>query len=103
FGMWRVDNTNGWIPNRHDYPAKKKIGHYFQNNFHITTSGNFHTPALLHTMTVVGADLIMFSTASPFETIDHPAKRFDAAVIRENDRHKIGRTRAIRLFKLPLR
>jgi 2,3-dihydroxybenzoate decarboxylase len=103
FGMWRVDNTNGWIPNRHNYPAKKKIGHYFQNNFYITTSGNFHTPALLHTMTVVGADRIMFSTDWPFENIDHAAKWFDAAIISENDRIKIGRTNAIKLFKLPLR
>ena len=29
---------------------RKKSAHYFQNNFIITTSGNFHTPALLHTM-----------------------------------------------------
>ena len=44
FSMWRVDNCNAWIPNRHNYPAKKKIAEYFQNNFHITVSGNFHTP-----------------------------------------------------------
>ena len=100
FGMWRVDNTNGWIPNRHSYPAKKRIGHYFQNNFHISTSGNFSTPALLSTMMVVGADRIMFSTDWPFENIDHAAKWFDAATISENDRHKIGRSNALRLFKL---
>jgi predicted TIM-barrel fold metal-dependent hydrolase len=100
FGMWRVDNTNGWIPNRHNYPAKKKIGHYFQNNFHITTSGNFSTPALLSTMMVVGSDRIMFSTDWPFENIDHAAKWFDVATISESDRQKIGRTNALRLFKL---
>ena len=44
FSMWRVDNANAWIPNRHNYPAKKKIGEYFQDNFHITTSGNFQHP-----------------------------------------------------------
>ena len=101
--LWRIDNTNGWMPNRHNYPAKKKIGHYFQNNFHITTSGNFHTPALLHTMMVVGSDRIMFSTDWPFENIDHAAKWFDATIISESDRHKIGRDNAIKLFKLPLR
>ena len=46
FSMWRVDNCNAWIPNRHDYAAKKKIAEYFQANFHITVSGNFCTPAL---------------------------------------------------------
>jgi gamma-resorcylate decarboxylase len=101
FSMWRVDNTNGWIPNRHNYPAKKKIAHYFQNNFHITTSGNFFTPALLLTMTVVGADRILFSTDWPFENIDHAALWFDSATISENDRMKIGRTNALKLFKLP--
>jgi 2,3-dihydroxybenzoate decarboxylase len=51
-------------------------------------------------MMVVGADRIMFSTDWPFENIDHAAKWFDAATISENDRHKIGRSNALRLFKL---
>jgi gamma-resorcylate decarboxylase len=100
FGMWRVDNANGWIENRHDYPAKKRIGDYFRANFHITTSGNFHTPALIDAMLVLGADRIMFSTDWPFENIDHAARWFDACPIGENDRLKIGRTNAMRLFKL---
>ncbi|HWP26264.1 MAG TPA: amidohydrolase family protein [Xanthobacteraceae bacterium] len=100
FGMWRVDNCNAWIPNRHNYAAKKKIGHYFQNNFHITVSGNFHTPALLNAMTVIGSDRIMFSTDWPFENIDHAAVWFDALDIGENDKLKMGRTNALRLFKL---
>jgi 2,3-dihydroxybenzoate decarboxylase len=100
FSMWRVDNCNAWIPNRHSYPAKKKISEYFQANFHITTSGNFHTPALLNTMMVVGADRILFSTDWPFENIDHAALWFDAATISEEDRFKIGRTNALKLFKL---
>ena len=101
FSMWRVDNCNAWIPNRHNYAAKKKIAEYFQANFHITTSGNFHTPALLNTMMVVGADRILFSTDWPFENIDHAAIWFDAATISEEDRIKIGRTNALKLFKLP--
>jgi 2,3-dihydroxybenzoate decarboxylase len=100
FSMWRVDHANAWIPNRNKYPAKKKIADYFQANFHITTSGNFHTPALLNTMLAVGADRILFSTDWPFENIDHAAVWFDAATISEEDRLKIGRTNALRLFKL---
>ena len=42
----------------------------------------------------------MFSTDWPFENIDHAAKWFDVATISESDRHKIGRTNALRLFKL---
>jgi len=100
FSMWRVDNCNAWIPNRHNYSAKKKIGDYFQNNFYITTSGNFHTPALHNAMLAIGADRIMFSTDWPFENIDHAAVWFDAATIAEDDRMKIGRTNALKLFKL---
>lgn len=100
FSMWRVDNCNAWVPDRHKYPAKKRIADYFQSNFYITTSGNFHTPALLNTMMVVGSDRILFSTDWPFENIDHAAQWFDAATISEEDRIKIGRTNAQKLFKL---
>src|SRR5271170_2595679 len=48
FALWRVDNSNAWIPNRHSYPAKKRMREYFRENFHVTTSGNFHTPALFN-------------------------------------------------------
>ena len=81
FSMWRVDNANAWIPNRNHYPAKKKIADYFQNNFHITVSGNFQTQALLNAMMVIGSDRIMFSTDWPFENIDHAALWFDDAPI----------------------
>ena len=100
FSMWRVDHCNAWIPNRHNYPAKRKIGEYFQDNFYITTSGNFRTQALLNAMLEIGSDRIMFSTDWPFENIDHAAIWFDAATISEEDRTKIGRTNAQKLFKL---
>ena len=57
-------------------------------------------PALLNAMLEIGADRIMFSTDWPFENIDHAANWFDACPISENDRLKIGRTNARRLFKL---
>jgi 2,3-dihydroxybenzoate decarboxylase len=101
FNIWRVDNANAWIPNRNAYPAKKKIAEYFQANFHITVSGNFCTPALLNALMVNGADRIMFSTDWPFENIDHAALWFDALnTISEEDRTKIGRGNALKLFKL---
>ena len=100
FAMWRVDNANAWIENRHSWPAKKRLSDYFRENFYVTTSGNFHTPALLNTMLEIGADRIMFSTDWPFENIDHAAVWFDACPISENDRVKIGRENARRLFRL---
>jgi len=100
FSIWRVDYHNAWVKFPQPYPAKKKIGEYFSQNFHITTSGNFRTQSLIDAMLEVGADRILFSTDWPFENIDHAAAWFDAADISEGDRTKIGRTNAIRLFKL---
>jgi gamma-resorcylate decarboxylase len=100
YAMWRVDNSNAWIPNRHNWPAKKRMGEYFCANFHVTTSGNFRTQALLNAMLEIGTDRVMFSTDWPFENVDHAARWFDACPISENDRLKIGRTNARRLFKL---
>jgi 2,3-dihydroxybenzoate decarboxylase len=102
YSMWRVDNCNGWVEERHNYPAKKKIADYFCANFYLTTSGNFRTQALINAMLEIGADRILFSTDWPFENVSHAADWFDAAPISENDRVKIGRANAIRLFKLPM-
>jgi predicted TIM-barrel fold metal-dependent hydrolase len=100
YAMWRVDNSNAWIPNRNAWPAKRPLGEYFSSNFYLTTSGNFRTQALMNAMLEIGADRIMFSTDWPFENIDHAANWFDTCPISENDRLKIGRTNARRLFKL---
>ena len=100
YSMWRVDNRNAWTKAPPRYPAKEKLGFYFQRNFHLTTSGNFRTQTLIDALLEVGADRIMFSTDWPFENVDHAAIWFDACPISEDDRRKIGRTNAMRLFKL---
>jgi predicted TIM-barrel fold metal-dependent hydrolase len=100
FSMWRVDNCCSWIGERPAHPAKKPIADYFRANFHITTSGNFRTQALINAMLEIGADRIMFSTDWPFENVSHAADWFDVAAISEADRVKIGRTNAIKLFRL---
>jgi 2,3-dihydroxybenzoate decarboxylase len=101
--LWRIDNRNGWMKARHKYPAKHGVAHYFRKHFHLTTSGNFDTPALVNAITVMGVDRVMFSVDWPFEGVDEGAEWFDKAEISEADRVKIGRENAIRLFKLPLR
>ena len=100
FSLWRVDNRNAWVNEPPSYPAKETISHYFQENFYITTSGNFSTPALLTTMLEVGVDKILFSTDYPFEAVSHAANWFDNLDISENDMKKIGRENSKILFKL---
>ncbi len=102
FNMWRIDHRNGWVKAPHKHKAKRKIADYFNANFHVTTSGNFRTQTLIDAMMEMGADRVLFSTDWPFENVDHAAIWFDAASISEADRIKIGRTNAIKLFKLKL-
>lgn len=98
--LWRTDNRNAWVEVEPSYPAQRTFRHYFTNNFHLTTSGNFRTQTLLDAILEVGSDRIMFSTDWPFENIDHAARWFDSTAISEADRQKIGSTNARRLFGL---
>lgn len=100
YSMWRVDNRNAWVQLPKGYPAQKPLVSYFNQNFWLTTSGNFRTQTLVDAMMEVGADRILFSTDWPFENVDHAAVWFDSASISEADRLKIGRTNAVNLFKL---
>jgi len=100
YSIWRVDNRNAWTGQPPRYPARKKLGEYFQSNFYLTTSGSFRTQSLIDAMLEIGSDRILFSTDWPFENVDHAADWFDAAPISEDDRRKIGRENARRLFRL---
>ncbi|MES2258121.1 MAG: amidohydrolase family protein [Pseudomonadota bacterium] len=101
YSMWRVDNRNAWIEGKRNYSAEKPISAYFHENFYLTTSGNFRTQTLIDAMLEIGSDRILFSADWPFENIDHAADWLDTASISDNDRVKIGRGNAARLFRLP--
>jgi gamma-resorcylate decarboxylase len=101
--LWRIDGRNGWMKARHNYPAKHGVGHYFRKHFYLTTSGNYSTPALVNAIAEMGADRVMFSIDWPFEAVEEGAQWFDKADIGEADRARIGRSNAIKLFRLPLR
>ncbi|WP_375551372.1 amidohydrolase family protein [Rhodophyticola porphyridii] len=100
YSMWRIDHRNAWVETTPKYPAKRKIASYFNENFYITTSGNFRTQTLIDAILEIGSDRILFSTDWPFENVDHAADWFDATSISERDRLKIGRQNALELFRL---
>lgn len=100
--IWRIDGRNGWMKEPHRYAAKHGVGHYFRKHFHLTTSGNFSTPALVNAMTEMGADRVMFSVDWPFEDVGEGCAWFDKAAISEADRAKVGRENAVKLFKLKI-
>lgn len=80
--------------------ATKTVSEYFSQNFYITTSGHFHTKALVDSIAEIGIDRVMFSVDTPYEDVEEAATWFDDAVISDNDRQKIGRENAVRLFSL---
>ena len=98
--MWRVDHrVNAWKESQP--PIKKRMNHYFRNNFYITTSGNFCTTTMQNVIQWVGADRLMFSVDYPFEKMKQGADWFDAVdVICDEDWEKIARGNAIRLLGL---
>ena len=98
YSMWRVDHR--LKKSSRGMPARKPLGEYFRTNFYITTSGNLRTQSLLDALLEVGADHLLFSTDYPFEEIGEAVDWFDSTSISENDRIKIGRLNAIKLFKL---
>ncbi|MGN6570065.1 MAG: amidohydrolase family protein [Pseudolabrys sp.] len=100
--LWRIDGRNGWMKEPHRYAAKHGVGHYFRKHFHLTTSGNFSTPALANAVSEMGAGRVMFSVDWPFEDVGEGCAWFDKAEMSTADRQKIGRDNAIKLFKLKL-
>jgi gamma-resorcylate decarboxylase len=99
--LWRIDNRNNWMKAPHKYAARKPVADYVRANFHLTTSGHFSTPALIDAIAEVGSERVMFSVDYPFEDFSDAADWFDKAEIDEADRRKIGRSNAMKLFKLP--
>ncbi len=99
FDMWRLDNRIARVP--HGYPAKHPMSHYLRNNVHMTTSGNFSDPALRCTISEMGIDRLMFAVDYPMEVMNAGTEWFDnTPVLSDEERRKVGRTNAARLFKL---
>jgi 2,3-dihydroxybenzoate decarboxylase len=100
FDMWRIDNLMAKMPV--SYPAKKRVSEYMRANFHLTTSGQFHDTPFRCALAEMGAARIMFSVDYPYEEMAPAAAWFDNTELSDADRLRIGRTNAIKLFKLDL-
>ena len=98
--LWRIDHRNDWMKARHSYAAKKWVADYFRTNFFLTTSGNFSTSGLNQAIAEIGVERVLWSADYPFEDISDAAEWIDAVPLSEDDRLKIGRINAQKLFKL---
>jgi len=102
FLMWRVDNRLRKTPK--GCPAKRPLNDYFQNNFYLTTSGQFCTQSLLNSIAWIGTDRVLFSVDYPFEKVSDATNWFDnlkaTNTISEADWVKLARGNAEKLLKL---
>jgi len=98
FNIWRTDHRLGVAPR--GIQAQKPFSHYLCNNFYLTTSGNFRTPALHNVLTEVGADRVMFASDYPYESMLEASEWFDRVALNATDHAKIASGNARRLLKL---
>lgn len=104
FDLWRIDNRvkyEGFDMNL--VAAKNSVSSYFSTNVHVTTSGQFDTPALAYAIEKIGVDRIMFSVDYPYEANKPAMDWFHSLRLNEADLRKIGRGNVISLLKLPLK
>ncbi len=99
YSIWRVDHHNGWMK-LHTYPAKERLGYYFERNFFLTTSGNFNTHSLLDALLVISANHLLFSVDWPFEDVSDATDWFEGVRLSHEDKQKIGRENALKLMKI---
>jgi predicted TIM-barrel fold metal-dependent hydrolase len=82
--------------------AHRRPSYYFANNFHITTSGHFHTKPFLEAIEQIGSDRVLFSIDYPYEQMDVAGRWFDDMRLEEALKLRIGRENANKLFNLGL-
>lgn len=79
---------------------QKLPGQYFKDNFVVTTSGMFTSPALVLALTVLGPDKILFAVDYPMEATEEAVSFMETAPISEEERGKIYHINAERVFGL---
>ena len=80
--------------------AREPLGRYLGRNFLLTTSGHFHSRTLRNAISEVGTDRVLFSVDYPFETMEDATSWFDHCGLCDNDKQRIGRGNAERIFGL---
>ena len=80
--------------------ADRPFREVFQNNFYLTTSGNFSDIALDASIAALGVDRIMFSVDWPFATNKEGVDWMKATSLNTKDKDKVLGNNAATLLKL---
>lgn len=98
FWLTRIDFF--WNRGRFAKKFSKTPSQYFKDNFVVSTSGMISEPALVYTLSVLGADNIMFALDYPMEPPQEAITFMDQVAINPDDREKIYHLNAERVFGL---
>lgn len=100
FTQWRVSKTYSQkVPNS---KLEKTIYEYLKSNFVFTTSGFFDTKAMMDVADIMGIERVCFSSDHPWMQMTDGSEWFDNADIVDEQKWKIGRENAAKLFNLKL-
>lgn len=98
FWAWRIDHRIDMEERMQSLSCKRTVTEYLTNNFYLTTSGYFNTPALSHAIAVMGADRIMFSVDYPYENMQEASSWLESVALSESDLQKIAYGNAQKLL-----
>src|SRR5262249_13623802 len=104
FWLFRVDFMHHSMTVAKRYPGvqplAKKPGAYLRQNVWYTTSGMQWAPAILHTISVMGIERVMYAMDYPYQFVPEEVKVTDELPISGDDRKKLYQTNAERVFRL---
>lgn len=98
FWLWRIDNFWKRSPLSDKY--SKTPSQYFRDNFLVSTSGMFSEPVLQYTLSVLGADNILFAVDYPMESPEEAVEFIEISSLDSEDKKKIYHANAERVFSL---
>ena len=78
--------------------CERKIVDYLISNFYITTSGYFNISALMHTLTTMGLQRLLFSADYPYESTAKANAWFEHLAMNPEDKFKIAYGNAEKLL-----
>ncbi|CAK7229072.1 hypothetical protein SCUCBS95973_007095 [Sporothrix curviconia] len=102
FNLVRADHWYNKPVKKATRPSKHDYRYYFTHNVSVTTSGDFSTQGLKFCVGEMGADRCLYSIDYPYDQIKVAQDWWKSVDLPAEDKEAIGRSNAIRLFKLPL-
>ncbi len=105
FWAWRIDHRiaiEGWDQwaAENGRGRQHTVTEYLRRNITVTTSGVFHTPALLHAISVMGHERVLFSVDYPYEDTQEACDWIEGVDLPRDVKEAIAYRNALAFLKL---